>query len=425
MDNTNTLATGAIVTQGTRAVSRCDLLGVAPYSEATDALSRPYLSPAHDKALQRLEQWMRAASMSVRRDAMGNLIGRYAGHTADAPALLIGSHIDSVHDGGRYDGPLGIMIGIEVVAALAARREHLPFAIEVIAFGDEEGSRFPSSMLCSRALVGALPEDALTSLDHQGVSLAQALQAFGLDPGAVAQARRHPAEIIGYLEAHIEQGPVLEAEQLPVGIVTGIAGQLRLKARFAGLAGHAGTSPMHLRRDALAGAAAGILAVERICAGRSDELVGTVGHVQCSTAAFNVIVGTAELLIDIRSGSNAARDAAAAEIRAELQQIAAGRGLQLAISVVQDLPAVPCDAALRSALHAAVATAGVRPFQLVSGAGHDAMVLAQLAPMAMLFIRCAGGISHNPRESVAAPDVDTAITVLVEFLRRLGAAKLT
>lgn len=359
--------------------------------------------------------------MQVRRDAMGNLIGRYEGASSKAPVLMIGSHIDTVHDGGRYDGTLGVMVGIEVVAAIAHDKKRLPFAIEVIAFGDEEGSRFPSSMLCSRALVGQVPEGALSDTDASGVSLAQAMRDFGLEPADVASARRHPGEVLAYLEAHIEQGPVLEVEELPIGVVTGIAAQVRLVAVFTGQAGHAGTSPMHLRRDALAAAAAAIVAVERICVGRGGGVVGTVGHVRTSTSAFNVIVGRAAVFIDVRAASDAARDATADLIRRELEAIARERGLELDVSVVQALPSAPYNAELIELLAEAIRSQGIRPHRLMSGAGHDAMVMAALAPVAMLFIRCSGGISHSPRESVAAADVDVAIRALHEFVYRLAA----
>lgn len=396
------------------------MLGVPPFSESDEMLLRRYLTPAHGCAVRQLQQWMADAGMDVRRDAMGNLIGRYEGTSLEAPVLLIGSHIDTVHDGGRYDGALGVMVGIEVVAALAHASKRLPFAIEVIAFGDEEGSRFPSSMLCSRALVGQVPDSALSDTDATGVSLEQAMREFGLEPRGIASARRDPGEVLAYLEAHIEQGPVLEAETLPIGVVTGIAAQVRLVAVFTGQAGHAGTSPMHLRRDALAAAAAAIIAVERISAGSGGNVVGTVGHVQTSTTAFNVIVGRAAVFIDIRAATDAARDATAEQVRRELEDIARQRHMELDISIVQALPSAPCDGELMELLAQAIAAQGIRPHRLMSGAGHDAMVIAKLAPVAMLFIRCTGGISHNPRESVAAADVDVAIRALLAFVERLA-----
>lgn len=406
---------------GERAVGRCMALGAPQFSESPRLLFRPFLTPAHDRALLQLTEWMQAAGLGPRRDPIGNLIGRREGSRPDAPVLIIGSHIDSVHDAGRYDGPLGIMIGLELADGLRQRAAQLPFAIEVIAFGDEEGSRFPSSMLCSRALAGTLPRDALELVDRDDISLATALRDFGGDPDRVRELARPRGSVLAYVEAHIEQGPVLDTENLPVGVVTGIAAQLRMRVTFTGTAGHAGTTPMHLRRDALAAAAAGILAVEQICAACGGDLVGTVGHVGTSTSAFNVIVGRAEIFIDLRSGDPLRRDAAAAGIRAELGRIARERQVELDCRVTQELAGAPCDPALMELLDAAMTGARMAPRRLVSGAGHDAMTMAALAPIAMLFIRCSGGISHNPREDVMAKDVDAAIAVLDDFIRRLGA----
>lgn len=419
LDQSEARQEAKLVSPGTRAIERCDALGVAPFSESSELLYRRYLTPAHDCSLQEIARWMRAEDMRVRRDAMGNLSGRYDSGDPAAPCLLIGSHIDSVHNAGKYDGPLGIMIGIELVAALRARGRRLPFGIEVIAFGDEEGSRYPDSMMCSRAVAGLLPEAALQTVDHDGVSVASALRAFGCDPTCVAGVARSPGSVLAYIEPHIEQGPVLEMENLPVGIVTAIAAQLRMKARFTGVAGHAGTSPMRLRYDALAAASEGILAVERICSVPRD-VVGTVGHVVTSTRAYNVIVGEAELFIDIRSGTDTMRDNVAASVRSELASIAQRRKLAVGFDVVQKLPATRCDPRLMDLMGEAVQHGGLSPFRLISGAGHDAIAVSHLAPTAMLFVRCVDGVSHNPRESVAAHDVDVAINVLVEFILRLS-----
>jgi allantoate deiminase len=363
---------------------------------------------------------MRAETMSVQRDAMGNLSGRYGSGDPTAPWVMVGSHIDSVYDAGNYDGALGIMIGIELVALLRARGRRLPFGIEIIAFGDEEGSRFPDSMMCSRAVAGLLPHAALQTTDSDGVSVAEALTAFDCDPTRIAAVARPPGSVLAYIEPHIEQGSVLDMEDLPIGIVTGIAAQLRIKARFTGVAGHAGTSPMRGRHDALAAASEGILAVERICSVAHD-VVGTVGHVATSTHEYNVIVGEAELSIDVRAGTDAIRDDVAASIRAALEEIARRRRLVVNFDTVQRLPATQCDPCLMNVMAESAQHAGLlSPLHLVSGAGHDAIAMAQLAPTAMLFIRCAGGVSHNPLESVAVSDVDVAISVLAEAIMRLG-----
>ncbi|PTQ11522.1 allantoate amidohydrolase [Sphingomonas oleivorans] len=404
---------------GARAVARCDALGQGPYTDEPDMLFRSYLSRAHAAALDALRGWMEEAGMTVRLDPAANLIGRYEGATPDAPALLIGSHIDSVRDAGRYDGPLGVMLGIECVAALNAAGRRLPFAIEILAFGDEEGSRFPASMLCSRAVAGTLGDQSLDVADRNGIGLAAALEAFPAS-GRLAEAARAPGTSIAFLEAHIEQGPVLEAEGLALGVVTGIAAQLRFQARISGRAGHAGTTAMPLRRDALTAAAEMVLAVERIAREGPADLVATVGRMTVAPGAVNVVPGRVDFSIDVRSGDETVRNDAALAIHAALDMIAETRGVTLEIEQVQDLAASPCDPALMDLLDEAVASVGQPVRRLVSGAGHDAMVMAALCPTAMLFIRCAGGISHNPAESVEPEDVELALRAMLGFIDRLG-----
>lgn len=402
---------------GARAVARCDTLGVAPYSDMEGGLYRGYLTPAYAAAQDALAGWMAEAGMAVRRDAAANLIGRYDGDLSRAPALLIGSHLDSVRDGGRYDGPLGIMLGVEAVAALSRTGRRLPFPIEVIAFGDEEGSRFPAAMLTSRAVAGTLAAQALDIADADGVPLAQA----GVSLDDYLAAARAPGSVLAYLEAHIEQGPVLEAEGLAVGTVTGIAAQLRYQAIIKGMAGHAGTSSMPLRRDALAGAAEMILAIEAIARKDASDLVATVGRIEALPGAPNVIAGEVRFSIDIRSGDEARRDRAAEGVLNAIAAIADRRSLDSDLQRVHDLPASPCDPALMDLMDAAIADAGHPVRRLVSGAGHDAMVMAALCPTAMLFIRCKDGISHNPAEHVDPADADVALRVMLGFIDRLGA----
>jgi allantoate deiminase len=405
---------------GDRAVTRCDLLGVTPYSDAPDMLVRTYLSPAHRAALDQLAEWMRAAGMVTRIDPAGNLVGRYEGSVPNAPTLLTGSHIDSVRDAGRYDGPLGIMLGIEVVASLHEKGQHLAFPIEVIAFGDEEGSRFPASMLCSRAVGGILDDDALAGVvGRDGIPLTQALGDFGLDPRRFHDAARAPGSVLAFLEVHIEQGPVLEAEELALGVVTGIAAQLRFQCRVVGIAGHAGTNSMALRRDALAAAAEMMMAIEQVGRMGAEGLVATVGQMTVGPGAVNVVPGRVDFSMDVRAGQNAERDAAAREIRARLDQIAVTRGVTFTCEQVQDLPASPCDPLLIEFMERAVVNTGQHAKRLVSGAGHDSMSMAALAPTAMLFIRCAGGISHNPAESVDPADADFALRAMQRFVMLL------
>ncbi|PPU56704.1 allantoate amidohydrolase [Xanthomonas dyei] len=405
---------------GARAVARCDALGVAPYSDTPEGLFRAWLSPAHRAAIAQVSAWMHKAGMQVRLDAAANLIGRYDGTQADAPALLIGSHLDSVRDAGRYDGPLGILLGIECVAALHAQARRLPFAIEVIAFGDEEGSRFPVSMFCSRAVAGTLDPTTLAVTDAAGIDVATALADWDLDIAHIHHAARAPGSVLAYLETHIEQGPVLEAAGLPVGIVTAIAAQRRFALRFDGRAGHAGTTTMALRRDALSAAAEALLAIERIAREGSNDLVATVGKLQLAPGATNVVPGRVDCTLDVRAGDDATRDAAVRAISQALARIGAARGIAIAITPLQTLAASPCAATLMTRLDHAVAAQGIAPRRLVSGAGHDAMTMAALCPTAMLFVRCAGGISHHPDEHVDPADAEVALAVMRHFIEHLG-----
>ncbi|WP_238691737.1 allantoate amidohydrolase [Xanthomonas arboricola] len=401
-------------------MARCDALGVAPYSDTPEGLFRAWLSQAHRAAIAQVSTWMRQAGMQVRLDAAANLIGRYDGTQADAPALLIGSHLDSVRDAGRYDGPLGILLGIECVAALHAQARRLPFAIEVIAFGDEEGSRFPASMFCSRAVAGTLDPTTLAVTDAAGIDVASALADWDLDIAHIHHAARTPGSVLAYLETHIEQGPVLEADGLPVGIVTAIAAQRRFALRFDGRAGHAGTTTMALRRDALSAAAEALLAIERIARDGSNDLVATVGKLQLAPGAVNVVPGRVECTLDVRAGDDATRDAAVRAIEQALARIGAARGIAIAITPLQTLAASPCAPTLMTRLDHAVAAQGIAPRRLVSGAGHDAMTMAALCPTAMLFVRCAGGISHHPDEHVDPADAEVALAVMRHFIEHLG-----
>ena len=403
---------------GARAVARCDALGLAPYSDMAGGLFRAWLMPAFHAAQDQLAAWMEDAGMAVRRDGATNLIGRYEGSLPDASALIIGSHLDSVRDAGRYDGPLGIMLGVEVVAALNAAGRQLPFAIEVIAFGDEEGSRFPTAMLTSRAVAGTLEAGALAIADGAGIALADA----GIDPIDFLTAARARASVLAYLETHIEQGPMLEAQGLPVGVVTGVAAQHRYLVKLTGTAGHAGTSSMPLRRDALAGAAEMMLAIEQLARDDASDLVATVGQITAHPGAANVIAGDVKFTIDLRCGDATRHEQAAATMLDRLAAIGKARGLEFSAERIFELPASPCDPALMALLDTAVVQAGQPLLQLVSGAGHDAISMAALCPTAMLFIRCRGGISHNPAEHVDPADVEVALQVMLGFIDLLGAS---
>ena len=388
-------------------------------------LTRLYLTPAHAAAIRTIRGWMEEAGLAVEVDAAANVVGRYEGDRPGLPALLLGSHIDTVRDAGHYDGNLGVVAAIEAVAALHGAGERLPFAVEVIAFGDEEGVRFPSKLTGSRAVAGTFEPQSLDVVDQQGVHLEAALRAFGCDPVAIPAVARRREQVLGYVELHIEQGPVLEELRLPVGVVTAIAGASRFRVGVIGEAGHAGTVPMVLRRDALTAAAEMVLAVERRAAGAGKSgLVATVGAIDVAPGAPNVVPGRATFALDVRAPADADRLRAIDDLVAEFAKLADRRRVRVTVEKFYDEPAVTCDAGLVAALEAAVQRAGVTPHRLPSGAGHDGLAIADLCPIAMLFVRCKGGISHNPAESITTRDVDLATGILLDFLRhfRPGAA---
>jgi allantoate deiminase len=402
-----------------RIMQRCDEL--ARHSELPGGLTRVFLSPQYRAAADLVLAWMREAGMRASLDAIGNALGRYEGAASGAPCLVLGSHLDTVRDAGRYDGMLGVVTAIECVAALARAGRRLPFALEVIGFGDEEGVRFGTTMLGSRALAGRLDGGTLDSRDAAGIAVRQALREFGLDPERAMQLGRRKGEVLAYVELHIEQGPVLEAEGLPVGVVTAINGFSRLRARLRGTAGHAGTVPMRLRRDALAAAAEGVLAVERI-ARANPELVGTVGRIEARPGAINVIPGEAEFTIDIRAPRDELRAQAVADATAQLNAIAKRRGLACELEPIQALGVTACAPWLMQQLERALERQGVRVRRLPSGAGHDGQAMSAIADVAMLFVRCKDGISHNPAESITREDAGIAARTLLDFIEHFEPA---
>ena len=379
-------------------------------------LTRVFLSEEHRRANELVAGWMGEAGMRAHVDAMANIAGRVEGTTGALPALMLGSHLDTVRDAGRYDGMLGVVTAIECAHHIGA--EVLPFALEVVGFGDEEGVRFGSTLLGSRAIAGTLDLKVLDATDRDGISMANALRTFGLDPGEVTAAARRREELLAYVELHIEQGPVLERAGLPVGCVTSINGATRLQVRMQGMAGHAGTVPMAARQDALAAAAAVILAVEQRCTQQQD-LVGTVGRIEASPGAVNVIPGECRFTVDVRAPQDVQRHQAVADIRAAVAQISARRGIHSDIVVLHDSPASPCAPWLMQQIDAAIAAQGVVPRRLPSGAGHDAMAMAAIADTGMIFVRCAGGISHHPAESITLEDAQAAFETLCRLVRNL------
>jgi len=399
---------------GEAIVVRINELGAI--SETPDHLTRIFLTPEHRTAAELILRWMREAGMRAHVDAIGNVCGRYEGQQFGMPCLMLGSHYDTVRDAGKWDGPLGIVTAISCVAELNRRGLRLPFAIEVMGFADEEGVRFASTLLGSRAIAGTFDESVLGKSDTAGVTMRQALASFGLDPDHVGRAARTRGELLAYVELHIEQGPVLEGEDLPVGLVTAISGATRLAARLTGMAGHAGTVPMIQRKDALAGAAECIGAIEQFC--RTDEggLVGTVGYLHASPGATNVIPGQVSFTIDIRAPGDAHRRRAVADMVRQIETIAKRRDLALQLDVTHENRSVPCADWLKGQIAAAIASEGHRVLELPSGAGHDGMAMIDIADVGMIFVRCRGGISHHPDEHVDMADVDAGARVLLRMI---------
>lgn len=389
---------------------------LAAISESPDHLTRVSFSKQHQQANNLVGDWMTAAGMKVHTDAIGNIIGHYEG-TDEGPALLIGSHLDTVRNGGRFDGMLGVVLPIVCVEILHKQHKRLPFAIEIVGFCDEEGVRFPSTLLGSRAIAGTLDEKVLQECDASGVSMASALREFGQNPDQLSTARRNSNEFIGFIEIHIEQGPVLEREDLPIGIVTAISGASRYQIEVTGKAGHAGTVPMDLRQDALTGAADCILAIEDICT-RLPDVVGTVGMIEALPGAGNVIAGQVNFSLDLRSSKDQTRDVAETQIVSALESIAKRR--QIAINPLRTYQAdsQTCDSWLSGQLARAIQDTGYRLHSLPSGAGHDAMALASLTRIAMLFVRCKDGLSHHPDESITAEDAAATAEVLMNLLTK-------
>jgi allantoate deiminase len=383
-------------------------------SEEPDRLTRRFGTPALARAGEVVAGWMRGAGLTVCSDDVGNVIGRVDG-ASDGPPLVLGSHLDTVPDAGRFDGPLGVLAAIAVAERLSARREQPPVPLEVVAFAEEEGVRFGIPFLGSAAYAGVFDPSWLPFTDPDGITVGEAIRAIGGDPGAVGRASQ--ATLAGYLEVHIEQGPVLEREGRPVGVVSAIASQTRAVLTVRGEAGHAGTVPMAGRRDALAAAAEIVLAVERT--GREhDGLVATVGALNVSPGASNVVPREVRLSLDVRHGADAVRADALAELRARADAICATRGVELAWTTLAERGAVEMSPELSERLSEAVAAEGHVVRELVSGAGHDAVVLSRVCPVAMLFVRCAGGVSHDPRESVSESDVAIALDVFERAVRR-------
>ncbi|TMK05479.1 MAG: allantoate amidohydrolase [Alphaproteobacteria bacterium] len=403
---------------GQRIMELADRL--AHWSESSDGLTCTYLSPAHRTVAAQIRDLMREAGLTTEIDTVANVIGRYPAADSAAPALIVASHYDTVRNAGRYDGRLGVLTALILAEHLGRLGRKLPFHLDVIAFSEEEGVRFSSSFLGSSAVAGRFDAKLLERRDAQGVTLAAAMGEAGLDATKIPALARRRDGLVGYLEVHIEQGPVLLEEGLPVGIVSAITGSVRSMVTITGTAGHAGTVPMARRHDAAAAAAELVLYVEKRCA-QAPTLVGTVGKLVVPNGAINIIPGRCELTLDVRSGDDATRDAAMSDILSEMERITARRGVTIDSQEVQRTAAVQCSARLQKVLADAVVGAGVKPRHLPSGAGHDAMMFSGLTDVAMLFVRCGnGGVSHSPREIITAEDADVAARVMLDAVLRLA-----
>ena len=408
--------TAETTTRAGEVITRCQR--IASFSEDAFGTRRTFLSPPMHACHQEIACWLKPLGVTVQIDAAGNLRAVYPAAQPNAPRLLIGSHLDTVPNSGAYDGVLGVLLAVAILEELQGRR--LPFAIEVIGFSEEEGVRFGIPFIGSRALVGRLDHELLAARDSRGISVRNAIENFGLNPDELSQTElRHDA--LGYLEVHIEQGPVLETLHQPLAAVEAVIGQSRLELTFLGRANHAGTTPMHLRFDSVAGAAEWISAVER-AAQVVPALVATVGKIEAKPGATNVIAAEARLTLDVRHRSDEIRTRTVHDLIRLSQEVAARRGLSVRHNILLSQPAVAMDSFLVGQIEHAITSTGCMAHRMVSGAGHDAMILAEKIPSAMIFLRSPGGISHDPAESIVPQDVEKAIACGMHLLDRLSAS---
>ncbi|GAB2862998.1 M20 family metallo-hydrolase [Hymenobacter ruber] len=393
---------------------------LASISEDTDGVTRTFGTPAFLEGRDLVQSWLEAAGLLTRVDGIGNLRARLESSNPDAKTFVLASHIDTVVNAGKFDGPLGVLMGLDLLENLIGQKAELPFHIELIAFSDEEGVRFHTTYLGSKVVTGAFDQALLARCDEAGISLDQALVAMDADASQLTLDAIPAAEWLGYFEMHIEQGPVLWERNVPVALVTAIAGQQRVELTFKGMAGHAGTVPMTMRQDALCAAADFVLAAEQFgLAHTLSGMVATVGKLQVSHAASNVIPGEVTCSLDLRHPDAAQLATAYAELRTQAESIARYRDIHLDWNLIQATAPVACDASLNTLLAQAIADSGYETIPLVSGAGHDAVPVSFVAPATMLFIRCYKGISHNPLENVELPDLAAAIAVADQFITLL------
>jgi allantoate deiminase len=391
---------------------------LASVTEDEGCITRNYGTPAFIEGRKKVETWMKEAGLSTFTDTIGNIRGRISSRLPNAKTLVIGSHIDTVVNAGRFDGPLGVLMGVEMVKEFSKSRD-LPFNVEVIGFCDEEGCRFHTTYLGSKAVCGSLDTAVLGSKDNRGVSLKDVIAQSGGDVNKINNDNIPASGWRAYFEIHIEQGPVLYEKDIPVGIVTAIAGQRRASLTFIGEAGHAGTVPMDMRKDALAAAATFIIEAEKYAGENKESVVTTVGKLNIENSASNVIPGKVNISLDIRSADDAILSTAYASLRTIAESICKKRGIELNWELIQQSKPVHCDDALNRLLENSIANAGYETVRLVSGAGHDAVPVSEVSPVAMLFVRCFKGISHNPLEDVELKDLAAALKVSDNFIRQL------
>ncbi len=401
---------------GTEILKQAEVL--ATFTEDAPRITRTYLSKEHRQAGDYLIGLMREAGMTADYDVMGNIVGRYEAGVPFAPVVMTGSHQDSVRNAGKYDGLFGILSPIACVKELNRQGKRLPYTLEIVGFGDEEGVRFGVTLIGSKAMAGNFDPAWLEKKDANGITMRDAINQFGGDADAWQSLDRRGdghGEVVAFVESHIEQGPTLLDEGLAVGVVTAIAGATRMNVKVTGLAGHAGTVAMTKRQDALTAASEMVLYVERYCRD-NENLVGTVGRIACLPGAINVIPQDVEFSVDVRSGSDSVRHSAIKQIRTEFTLIAERRNVKVDAQPFFELNAAPCDDALQKQFADAIAAQGIAPRYLPSGAGHDAMEFPKVCPIAMLFVRCGnGGISHHPSETMTAEDAEIATATLLHF----------
>ncbi|MEJ2045874.1 MAG: allantoate amidohydrolase [Reinekea sp.] len=398
-------------------LDRCDQL--AAISEMPDGILRQYLTAEHRRANNLVSEWAEQSGLKPWQDEVGNIWLRYASLQPDAKRLILGSHLDTVPNAGRYDGILGVMLGLMVLEVLSADKVELPFHVDVVGFGDEEGTRFGTTLIGSHAIAGNFNPEWLNIQDCSGTSMAQALSDFGLQPESVYLAALNADEILSYLEVHIEQGPVLEDLDQPLGIVTGIAGAKRARIKVQGQAGHAGTTPMHLRLDALTAAAELTLQIEALAAKCVFGEVATVGQLHAYPGATNVIPGMVEMSLDVRALNDVHLNLLISQLLDFVNGIAQKRSVSFTVDWTHQAPAVVCDERLQAHLQETAGRLGWSLPSLPSGAGHDAMAAAELCPVGMLFVRSPRGLSHHPDESVFSTDIEKALLLFFHSVASL------